>query len=107
MVATSTGHRVPHIIHWGVNPGTDHMMAEARDVLPGIGGKVGGKVSGLTAQAVVQARRAMAPHQKQLAQSIMGDLFKLMDDEAAKAVGPFLQSLVDSPDTPDSLRPAL
>jgi len=83
------------------------MMAEGRDVLPGIGGKVGGKVAGLTAQAVVQARRAMAPHQKQLAQSIMGDLFKLMDDEAAKAVGPFLQSLVDSPDTPDSLRPAL
>jgi hypothetical protein len=83
------------------------MMAEGRDVLPGIGGKVGGKIAGLTAQAVVQARRAMAPHQKQLAQSIMGDLFKLMDDEAAKAVGPFLQSLVDSPDTPDSLRPAL
>lgn len=77
------------------------------DGVANVGGRLSGRVADTTSRAVAATAERLIPHKRKLALSIMDELFRVMDDEARKALGPWLSKVAKDPELPAELRPLL
>lgn len=71
----------------------------------GLGGRVGGKVAGLVANASVAAKAKSAPFMRQVGNQVLHDFFEGTGAELRATMGPTFKALSEHGDTPDELRP--
>lgn len=77
------------------------------DESSGVGGRLSARVADQVSRSMADTARRLAPHKKAVAMSIMDELFRIMDDEARKALGPWLDRIANDPDLPRELKPLM
>lgn len=71
------------------------------------GGKLGGRVASLAHRAVLLGTQQALPLRRGLAAVVLEDFFDKVSGEIRGTIGPILAPLVEHPELPDGLRPAL
>lgn len=71
------------------------------------GGKVGGRIARLVADASVHARQQMADHTTRVGNKIFTDVTNHVSDEVRSVMGPIFAEVANHPDTPEDIKPLM